>query len=84
MVAVELDGNHIDAESMQLRNDGNLIKAYQAIWDHWKAIGVVAPNWYVMDNEVTEDLKQAIDENGCKVEMTPPNIHRRNISERAI
>ena len=84
MVAVELVGNYIDAEPMQARHGGDLIKSYQSIWYFWKATGIAALNWYVMDNEALVDLKQAICENGCTVEMTPPDIHRRNIAERAM
>ena len=84
MVAIELDGNHIDAEPMKTREAASLVKAYQAIMDRWKHTGVIAPNWHVLDNEVPKELKEAIRENKCTLELTPPDMHRRNIVERAI
>ena len=84
MVAVEMDGNYIDAEPMRARTTKELVAAYQAIFKQWKATGVICPNWHVLDNEAPEDLKQAIRENGCKVELTPADQHRRNAAERAI
>jgi hypothetical protein len=84
MVAVELDGNYIDAEPVQSRKAKALTDAYQEIFQRWKATGVVSPNWHVLDNEAPEELKQAIRANKCRVELTPADQHRRNIAERAI
>ena len=63
MVVVELDGNFIDCEPPQSRSAKSLTKAYQAIFQRWKAIGVICPNWHILDNEALEELKQAIREN---------------------
>ena len=84
MVAVELDGNYIDGEPIQSRKAKSLTKAYQAIFQRWKATGVICPNWHILDNEAPKELKQAIRENKCRVELTPADQHRRNAAERAI
>jgi hypothetical protein len=84
MVAVELDGNYIDGKPIQSRKAKSLTKAYQAIFQRWKATGVICPNWHILDNEAPEELKQAIRENKCRVELTPADQHRRNAVERAI
>ena len=84
MVAVELDGNYIDGEPLQSRSAKSLTKAYQAIFQRWKATGVICPNWHILDNEAPAELKQAIRENKCRVELTPADQHRRNAAERAI
>jgi hypothetical protein len=84
MVAVELDGNFIDAEPLKTRTAQSLTKAYEAIHARWKATRVICPNWHILDNEAPEELKQAIRENGCRVELTPADQHRQNIAERAI
>eukprot|EP00956_Cyclotella_meneghiniana_P020860 scaffold37349_cov64-Cyclotella_meneghiniana.AAC.1 len=84
MVAVELDGNYIDAEPLKTRNAKDLTEAYQKIFSRWKATGVVCPNWHVLDNEAPEKFKQAIRENNCRVELTPADMHRRNAAEQAI
>ena len=44
MVAVEMDGNYIDAEPMRARTTQELVAAYQAIFKRWKATGAVCPN----------------------------------------
>jgi hypothetical protein len=81
MVAVELDGNFIDAEPIQSRQAKALTEAYQKIFNRWKATGAVSPNWHILDNEAPEELKQAIRENHCRVELTPADMHRRNAAE---
>ena len=75
MVAVEMDGNYIDVESMKSRETGSFVKAYQTIWSLWKATSAVSPNWHVLDNEARIELKQAIKENECTLELTPSDIH---------
>eukprot|EP00804_Cyclotella_cryptica_P002199 CCRYP_018252-RA/>CCRYP_018252-RA protein AED:0.18 eAED:0.16 QI:0/0/0/1/0.4/0.16/6/0/1101 len=84
MVAVELDGNYIDAEPVKSRKAKELTDAYQKIFCRWKSTGVICPNWHILDNEAPEELKQAIRENKCRVELTPADMHRRNIAERGI
>ena len=84
MVACELDGNYIDAEPLRNRSAAQLTQADKNIFTRWKATNVIAPNWHIMDNEAPEDLKNAIRANGCRVELTPADMHRRNAAERAI
>jgi len=84
MVAVELDGHYIDGKPLQSRSAKSLTKAYQTIFQRWKATGVICPNWHILDNEAPEELKQAIRDNNCRVELTPADQHRRNAAERAI
>jgi len=57
MVAVESDGNYIDGEPLQSRSAQSLTKAYLAIFQRWKATGVICPNWHILDNEAPEELK---------------------------
>ena len=84
MVAVELDGNYIDCKPLQSRTAKALTTTYQASFQHWKAMGVICLNWHILDNKAPEELKQAIRENKCRVELTPADQHRRNAAERAI
>jgi hypothetical protein len=62
----------------------SLTKAYQAIFQRWKATGVICPNWQILNIEAPEELKQAICENKCRVELTPADQHRCNAAKRAI
>ena len=60
MVAVELDGNYINAKCMKSRKANDLIKAYQNIHQRWKDSQVIHVNWQVLDNEAPRELKAAI------------------------
>ena len=84
MVAIEMDGNHIDAELMKARTTKELISVYQKIFDQWKGTGVISPNWHILDNEAPEDFKNAIRANICRVKLVPPDMHCRNTAEQAI
>jgi hypothetical protein len=75
MVAVELDGNYIDAEPLKSRSAKDLTEAYKTIHARWTATGVICPNWHVLDNEAPAAFLEAIRGNGCRVEKTPADIH---------
>ena len=39
----------------------------------------------ILDNEVSTDFKKTIVEKWCATyQLVPPNVHRRNVAERAI
>jgi hypothetical protein len=67
MVAVELDGNDIDAEPMKSRTAKELTEAYKQIYARWKAMGVICPNWHVLDNKAPAEFLEAIRENGLEL-----------------
>ena len=83
MVAVKLDGNYIDAELLKTRKANNLTKAYQCIYQRWKATSVICPNWHILNNESPEEFKQAILENKCWVELTPADIAQEKHSRKS-
>ncbi len=47
-------------------------------------MGVICPNWHVLDNKAPAEFLEAIRENGCRVEKTPADIHQQNIAKQAI
>ena len=51
MVAVELDGNYIDAEPVKSRHARDLTELYQKIFRRWKSTGAICPNWHILDNK---------------------------------
>ena len=53
MVAVELDGNYIDAEPMKSRSARELTEAYKQIYAQWKATGYAR---HILDNEAPEEF----------------------------
>jgi hypothetical protein len=38
----------------------------------------------MLDNEISKEYREAIEERGIAVELVPPDNHRRNLAERAI
>ena len=69
---------------MNVLTTQELIRTYQSIFNQWKDTKIIYPNWHVLDNEAPKDLKRTIQENGCKVELTPADIHRQNATKCAI
>ena len=59
------------------------IRAYQTLLQRIKLSGVCDPKLYILDNEAGKEFQKEI-EKQCKMQMVPPDTHRRNIAERAI
>ena len=83
-----LVGYHYDANCIL----GHLVKDWKAptptkAWKHlqdkFKKAGI-APDIWILDNEVSNDLKTAFNEQETKFQLVPPHSHRRNLAERAI
>ena len=70
-----MDGNYINGEPMKMQEASLLVKAYNTIMEWWKATKVVAPNWYMLDNKVQKEVKEAIGENDCTIELMPLDMH---------
>jgi hypothetical protein len=83
MVLVEIDGNYIDGEPMKDRTEGSLIKTYLILRARITASKSVRPKTHVLDNVASEAFKNEIKKN-CKIQLVPPDNHRRNLAERAI
>ena len=43
-----------------------------------------APSTYIMDNEISADLKSHLTQKKITYQLNPPHVHRRNAAERAI
>jgi hypothetical protein len=54
MVLVEVNGNYIDAERMNNKSAGEMIKVYLALWTRLTALGTVKSTTHIMDNKATE------------------------------
>eukprot|EP00956_Cyclotella_meneghiniana_P017716 scaffold29109_cov56-Cyclotella_meneghiniana.AAC.5 len=84
MVMVEIDSNAILVEPMNSKKDKEMIRAYDALVLRLKRAGVV-PKKHVLDNEVSEAMKNHIrDDLKFTMELVPPGCHRRNAAEVAI
>jgi len=60
-----------------------LIKTYLILWARITESTSVRPKTYVLDNEASEAFKKEIRKN-FKIQLVPPDNHRRNLAERAI
>ena len=82
MVMVEIDSSGILVEPLSDKIAEEMTRAYLHLLQRIKKTGV-QPKKHVMDNEVSEALKEVI-EKECKLELVPPGCHRRNVAEVAI
>ncbi len=80
---VQIDRITILIEPMKNRKDATMIRTYNALLLQLKQAGIV-PKKYVLDNEVSENMKNHICDT-CKLDMelVPPSCHRRNAAKVA-
>ena len=79
---IEIDSNSIMVEAMKNRTDNEMQRANNHLLSRLKKKGFT-PRKHVLDNEVSEAMKELIRDT-CKLELVPPGCHRRNIAEVAI
>ncbi len=84
MVLVKINRNTILIELMKNRKDAEMIQAYNSLLLRLTRAGIF-PKKHVLDNEVSENMKNHIRDT-CKInmELVPPGCHRRNAVEVAI
>ena len=83
LIAYHNDSNAILAEPLSDRRGNTIIKTWQKINDVFVQRDF-KPNLYILDNEISGELKAALAKNKIDYQLTPPYIHRRNAAERAI
>ena len=83
LVGYHFDANCIHGIATKDRTATTLTADWQTLHDLFAKAGV-APNTYVMDNEISTDLKEALQTNKTTYQLVPPYSHRRNLAERAI
>ena len=83
MVLVELDSDTIMVTPMKNRTSKEMIRAYQVLVDRLRAYGV-QPKHHMLDNECSQDFKDAIKGNNMTYQLATAHDHRRNIAEKAI
>ncbi len=76
MIMVEIDSSAILVKPMKSQKDAEMIGAYNALLLRLRQAGIV-PKKYVMDNEVSVNMKNHIKDN-CRltVELVPPGCHQ--------
>lgn len=83
MILCEIDSNVIISEPMRNRTASKMVRAFTALMKRLKAAGI-KPKKHILDNEASEEYKQAIKEQKMTYELVPKGQHRRNVAERAI
>ena len=77
------DGNCIYGTAIKDRKASTLTTAWEQLHKMFARAGA-APNTYVMDNEISNELIEALKDNNTTYQLVPPYTHRRNLAERAI
>ena len=83
MVGYHYNGNYILGHLVKNRTSFELTKAWQHLQTEFGKAGV-APEVWVLDNEISNDLKQSFKINQTNYQLVPPHSHCRNLAERAI
>ena len=77
------DTNAILAEPIQNRTATELLRAYKLLLQKLKNSGY-APKLHILDNEMSQIMKDFDSDNKIDFQLVPPHNHRRNVAERAI
>ena len=79
----DYDSNAILVEQIKNRQAATIRDAFLNIHKVLKARGN-DPKFYIMENECSSDLKEAMKKYGVDLQLAPPHMHRRNAAEREI
>jgi hypothetical protein len=75
MILVKIDSNAIMVESMKSRKHAEMIRAYDVLVQRLQQASI-HPRKHVLDNEISENMKQHIKEKyKYELEMVPPGCH---------
>ena len=84
MIAYHCDSNTILTAPFKTKSDKHRIEAYNSIMKRIKARGHKV-DLQILDNECSAEYKRVMEEEwNIKFQLVPPEVHRRNIAERAI
>ena len=83
-ILYDTNSNHISAEQIKDRSSTHIEQAYKKISNILQTVGI-KPSLHILDNEASASYSKLIQKYGdAKIQFVPPNVHRRNIAERAI
>ena len=83
LVAYHYDSNAILATAIKNRQAATITSAWKNLNSQFAKAGA-QPTTYIMDNEASTDLKDALQEEQIEHQLVPPHNHRTNLAERAI
>ena len=82
-IMYDFDSNAIMALPIKNRQAKTLVTAWDTLQQHFTKNGHTVKH-FIMDNEISWDLRAALKKYKYTFELTPPHMHRRNAAERAI
>ena len=82
-VLYDHDSNAILVEPLKTKNAGEIKNAWLKLHLRLNNSGLF-PKTYIIDNEASTEIKQAIKKYKLNYQLTPPHMHRINAAERAI
>ena len=80
MVMCDYDINEILAEPIKNRQAETICYAFLKVHNALKA-RVSNPKAYIMDNECSSDLKEAMENYVIDFQLAPPHMHRQNAAK---
>ena len=83
LIAYHVDANAILQAPLKNRQALSIVNAWESINKKFKAAGV-QPSTCIMDNECSNDLKQALTKQNVSWQLVPLHNNRANRAERAI
>lgn len=83
LVVFDTDSNYIFAEAMPSRTAYQILKAYTKVHTFLLSRGIT-PAMHIMDNEVSDLLRNYITQHNANYQIVAPHQHRANAAERAI
>ena len=81
MIMCEIDGNAVLVEPMKNKTEDAMVETHQKMIDRLKT-GSICPEKHILDNEISEKYKKAIEKNGMQWELVPVGMHQRNFAEK--
>ena len=82
-VMYDHDSNAILVHPLKTRQASEIATAWKTLHARITTHGHEIKN-FILDNEFSQELKQALKKNTISYQLVPPNVHRRNAAERAI
>jgi hypothetical protein len=74
MVLTESESNAIFVEAMKNKTSGEMIRAYQVLINQLHSVGIT-PKQHILDNECSNDFKEAIKTNNMTYQLVLPHDH---------
>ena len=68
---------------MKDRNAASMVAVWKELHKIYKD-AAVAPHIYILDNEFSQELRTAMEDEKVDFQLMPPHLHRSNLTERAI